>query len=415
MKLYTCLTNIMSAVHLMVMAATLVVSASASNLTYPTRKFELRLPSAKPSQPDTYVCTGMRVDTNTTYYLVAFEALAQAKVVHHMLLYGCKTPGKKDPLFNCGTMTARQSGLPWSLAPCGSGSQVVYAWASDAPSLELPEGVGFKVGVDSGVDWLVLQVHYATTKFIHQETGDRSGVSITYTNVPMPKLAGVWYSNSNGRMPGGSETKVEAACQVQTNRDLHPMAFRVHTHQLGTAVSGWKVTNHQDWTLLGRKDPQLPQAFYPVEDNSTVIRNGDVIAARCTMDNWRDSAVYMGSTRQDEMCNFYLMYWADAGDGPVETSQECRSLGPPIYYWSRSKWLLGGGLSNVPDQEASYVPPEDTDYWCSFLPNNRIGLIIDMGYHPIYIGTGSFCKCSNVYFRYNTCLINTGRLFGRKE
>ena len=71
----------------------------------------------------------------------------------------------------------------------------------------------------------------------------------------------------------------------------------------------------------------------------------------------------MGSTRQSEMCNFYLMYWVDAGgagDPPVEISRECRSLGPPIYYWSRSKWLLGGGLSNVPDHEASLI--EDMDY-----------------------------------------------------
>ena len=45
-----------------------------------------------------------------TYYLVGFEPLAEAKIAHHMLLYGCKTPGKTDPLFNCGTMTARQEG-----------------------------------------------------------------------------------------------------------------------------------------------------------------------------------------------------------------------------------------------------------------------------------------------------------------
>ena len=30
----------------------------------------------------------------------------------------------------------------------------------------------------------------------------------------------------------------------------------------------------------------------------------------------------------------------------------CTSVGPPIYYWDR--WLVGGGLSNVPsDKEAS--------------------------------------------------------------
>ena len=105
------------------------------------------------------------------------------------------------------------------------------------------------------------------------------------------RLAGVWYSMSGGRMPAGAETKVEAACSVSASKDLHPFAFRVHTHQLGTAVSGWRVVDGS-WQLLGKKDPQAPQAFYPtVTDNTTVIRDGDVIATRCTMDNWRQSAV----------------------------------------------------------------------------------------------------------------------------
>ncbi len=38
--------------------------------------------------------------------------------------------------------------------------QVVYAWAKNAPELDLPEGVGFHVGGKlSGIDWLVLQVN----------------------------------------------------------------------------------------------------------------------------------------------------------------------------------------------------------------------------------------------------------------
>lgn len=48
--------------------------------------------------------------------------------------------------------------------PCkeGSATQIVYAWARDAPKLVLPEGVGFKVGKSSPIKYLVLQVHYAT-------------------------------------------------------------------------------------------------------------------------------------------------------------------------------------------------------------------------------------------------------------
>lgn len=48
-------------------------------------------------------------------------------------------------------------------SPCGTGSssQIIYAWARDAPKLELPENVGFKVGKDSPIKYIVLQVHYA--------------------------------------------------------------------------------------------------------------------------------------------------------------------------------------------------------------------------------------------------------------
>lgn len=46
--------------------------------------------------------------------------------------------------------------------------QIIYAWARDAPILELPEGVGFKVGKTSPIQYLVLQVHYA---HIHKFSG----------------------------------------------------------------------------------------------------------------------------------------------------------------------------------------------------------------------------------------------------
>ena len=43
---------------------------------------------------------------------------------------------------------------------CASELQIIYAWAMDAPELQLPAGVGFKVGGDTDIKWLVLQVHY---------------------------------------------------------------------------------------------------------------------------------------------------------------------------------------------------------------------------------------------------------------
>ena len=80
------------------------------------------------------------------------------------------------------------------------------------------------------------------------------------------------------------ETDMEVACQLDDlEEDLHPIAFRVHTHILGRSVTGWKVLEGgKEWKMLGKKNPQLPQMFYPVEEakEELTIRNGDTLAAR---------------------------------------------------------------------------------------------------------------------------------------
>ena len=45
------------------------------------------------------------------------------------------------------------------LSICRSGQKIIYAWAKNAPKLDLPKGVGFKVGGPrADVQYLVLQV-----------------------------------------------------------------------------------------------------------------------------------------------------------------------------------------------------------------------------------------------------------------
>lgn len=53
-------------------------------------------------------------------------------------------------------------------------------------------------------------------------------------------------------------------------------------------MAGYRVlkgTNTKDqWIELGKRSPQTPQMFYPVE-NTDPITKGDYLAARCTMKN----------------------------------------------------------------------------------------------------------------------------------
>lgn len=114
----------------------------------------------RPTHAEAYLCTPLQLDKENTYYITGFEPTANMKTAHHMLLYGCKSPGRSEAIFNCGAMAIKEKNYTTSLQPCGSGQQVVYAWAKNAPELDLPEGVGFRVGgPDSEIDWLVLQVN----------------------------------------------------------------------------------------------------------------------------------------------------------------------------------------------------------------------------------------------------------------
>lgn len=183
-------------------------------------------------------------------------------------------------------------------SPCGQGShsQIIYAWARDASKLELPENVGFKVGADSPIKYIVLQVHYAH-KFNDDRTDD-SGLFIHYTLTPMTKQAGILLLGTAGIIPPNSVEHMDSYCKLKDkNKTIYPFAYRTHTHSLGKVVSGYRVRadkygNHQ-WNLLGKRDPLTPQMFYPIE-NKDPIHYGDIVAARCTMESHRDRITRIG-------------------------------------------------------------------------------------------------------------------------
>ncbi|CAK5090260.1 unnamed protein product [Meloidogyne enterolobii] len=79
---------------------------------------------------------------------------------------------------------------------CASQPDIIYAWARGAPKLNLPKGVGFRVGGEAKSQFLVLQVHY-----MHQMKGeDNSGVRLLHTEEPQPRMAGTLLLATDGRM-----------------------------------------------------------------------------------------------------------------------------------------------------------------------------------------------------------------------
>ncbi|XP_072038753.1 peptidylglycine alpha-hydroxylating monooxygenase-like [Amphiura filiformis] len=298
----------------------------------------LRMPQVRPLEDDTYLCHVMPMPKDIPVYIVGYEPHADSHTAHHILLFGCKLPGDFDPVWNCGEM-AGSGARP----VCMGQQNILYAWALDAPALELPKDVGFKVGGDSDIDYLVLQVHYKTAAPFEDGSSDNSGITMHMTLERQRLVAGVYFMGADGKIPGHSQVNLEGACQYEEKPTLHPFAFRVHTHTLGKVVSAYRIRD-DEWEEIGKRDPQLPEMFYPVADEEMTIDKGDILAMRCTMNSDRDTTTYIGSTQADEMCNFYMMYYTEHDDLPRENS--CYVFD---FYWSEY-------LKNIPDKAASMLP-----------------------------------------------------------
>ncbi|CAG2226189.1 unnamed protein product [Mytilus edulis] len=88
---------------------------------------------------DTYLCIPLKMSELNTY-IVDLEPHANKKVAHHMLLYGCDTPGIPGAkVWNCGGMEHPSFK---SAGTCKTGNKgIIYAWAYDAPGLTLPKAI----------------------------------------------------------------------------------------------------------------------------------------------------------------------------------------------------------------------------------------------------------------------------------
>ncbi|XP_042311152.1 peptidyl-glycine alpha-amidating monooxygenase isoform X4 [Sceloporus undulatus] len=261
---------------------------------------DIRMPGVTPKQSDTYLCMSLRLPVEEEAYVVDFRPQASMDTVHHMLLFGCNNPASDEDYWDCNGGT------------CMDTSNILYAWARNAPPTRLPKGVGFQVGGEKGSKYFVLQVHYGDISAFKDKHKDCSGVTLHLTNQKQPMIAGMYLMMSMDTVipPGEKAVNSDIACHYKMY-PMHLFAYRVHTHHLGKVVSGYRVRDGQ-WTLIGRQSPQLPQAFYPV-DNPVEIKYGDTLAARCVFTGeGRSSETYIGGTASDEMCNFYIMYYMEA-------------------------------------------------------------------------------------------------------
>ncbi|XP_047660566.1 peptidyl-glycine alpha-amidating monooxygenase isoform X3 [Tachysurus fulvidraco] len=263
---------------------------------------DIRMPGVVPTASDSYYCMAVPVPTQKEAYIVNFVPHASMDTAHHMLLYGCRTPYSTKGYWDCGT----------EQGTCEDEAKIMYAWARNAPPTKLPKDVGFRVGGDTRITYFVLQIHYGDVHNFRDHHKDCSGLTLRMTSKPQPFIAGMYLMMSADTVipPGKTVTNADIACNY-LSYPMYPFAFRTHTHRLGKVVSGYRVRNGQ-WTQIGRQSPQLPQAFYPAS-NAIDVRYGDILAARCVFTGeGKTSKTKIGGTSNDEMCNFYIMYYMDS-------------------------------------------------------------------------------------------------------
>ncbi|XP_053406046.1 peptidyl-glycine alpha-amidating monooxygenase-like isoform X2 [Mercenaria mercenaria] len=267
--------------------------------------FDLKMKGAWPHKADEYFCAGYEVeneifggsDQDADGYIVRYEALADASTAHHILVFGCRSLRRDtSKVWHCGQV-------------CDGEDQIIFAWAKNAPPLSLPKGVGQHIGKTTDIKYIVIQIHYAQPL----KGKDSSGIRLYTTRQRQPYISGIYLLLAyDVTIPRNTpKFHVDSSCRFNWDDSIVPFGYRTHAHSLCRVISGYKVKD-REYEMIGKGNPQWPQAFYPVK-NHVVINPGDILAARCTYNSTgRYRATEIGSTANDEMCNFYIMYYMNS-------------------------------------------------------------------------------------------------------
>lgn len=348
-------------VLLLLVVSLLVSSSSKREEGFPPREglsrdngtieMDALMPPYATKSKDEYLCTSVQLPERPMK-LVGVQSLAEATVVHHILLFGCRAPAKDVPVWSC------------RMDPVCDGSEsVLYGWGKNADPVHLPEGAGFSVGPGTAAQTIVLQVHYLEKR----PEGDHSGVRLRLTENPVQFSAGLMAFAASFSIPPQKETyPVPNECCYSGFEPLTAFAYRVHTHSMGRAVtlhhqslgreascaiadvpmpSTQERLTHPCYQEVIHADPQAPQGFYPANPILNIYP-GDRLRATCEFDSSNKTrAVNAGHTSADEMCNLYLMLYSEA----------------PFFMWclDGTEWVQDGAAGGIPlENEATPILEE---------------------------------------------------------
>jgi peptidylglycine monooxygenase len=259
--------------------------------------------------------------------IVGYSPMIDMNAAHHMLTHACTTAGSDQQTWLSGQA-------------CGGGEQVIiHGWARNAPSMILPDDVGFPVGRNTPYKFIVLNIHYLAIL-----RNDKSGNQLLMSRKPRKYQAGVMLGGTSQiyLKPKSHTVRAHFSCHYN-GPPLSIFAARVHAHQWARVNSLYRVRDGVISQVV-KGDPQWPQSFYPLA-SPVDIQDGDYLVGQCVYDNDDDRVIRVGPTHNDEMCNVYAMYSFE----PETTTNGKQKTGSTPF---RTCW------DNQQNQLISLIPPD---------------------------------------------------------
>lgn len=275
----------------------------------------IRFKNSYPEKHEQNRCAMIAVSKDHHEYITSIQTISDRKFAHHMTLTACKDkPNVGEYQEDSNTWNCDEGGFEVCGLDKETGeeySRRVYTWSLDAKGIDFPDGVGYRVGGDTNLYYLVVQVHYAN-ELAEGEKDSLSSYVLKMTDQELPYQVGVYTLGDDGYIPPGIKNfPFEAGCHFHLPYEIVPIAYRTHAHLIIPVISGYAVIDGE-WIELGRMSPKQPEQFYPVTNEDVIVKRGDILASRCTCDSSnRTTTLWTGYKHDDEMCVFYLMFYTD--------------------------------------------------------------------------------------------------------
>ncbi|XP_035698652.1 DBH-like monooxygenase protein 1 homolog [Branchiostoma floridae] len=259
-------------------------------------------------------------------------------MVHHMDFYLCYKPQNMTglPPDHNGHDCADPN-MPTDWNDCFMGGMLA-AWAIGGLNFTMPEHVGYPIGEDGGIGYVMMQLHYDNPQ---QKEGvvDHSGITIHYTPELREYDAGILQTSGSFSPllvvpPGLPDYLVESYCEPEClnafleelGQPIHVFADVLHGHLLSAKMRTRLIRNGVELPEIARDDNyDFNLQLTRVLKEEVTIHQGDIIMTECVYDSSnRNSVTYGGLSTAEEMCQSFLYYY------PRTNMTVCSSTAHPM-------------------------------------------------------------------------------------